>query len=102
MTDFLEKNKDQLHADVTKMLQTSANPLLKELFPTEDESGGGGAPKRGGGGSKKKSLTLGAQFKKQLADLMATLNTTEPHFVRCMKPNKLKVRWVGGWVGGWR
>ena len=30
-------------------------------------------------------------FKKQLSELMTTLNATEPHFVRCMKPNKAKV-----------
>ena len=35
--------------------------------------------------------TLGAQFKQQLATLMDTLNSTDPHFVRCMKPNMEKV-----------
>ena len=32
---------------------------------------------------------MGQKFKGQLADLMAKLNTTEPHYVRCIKPNAL-------------
>lgn len=45
--------------------------------------------RRGGGGGNKN--TLGGEFKKQLVSLMDTLNATEPHFVRCMKPNMEKV-----------
>ncbi len=41
-------------------------------------------------GAKKKAFTLGTQFKMQLTDLMLVLNATDPHFVRCMKPNDLK------------
>jgi myosin heavy subunit len=44
--------------------------------------------RRMGGSSK---TTLGGEFKKQLVSLMDTLNATEPHFVRCMKPNMEKV-----------
>lgn len=39
----------------------------------------------------RKVKTLGSQFKIQLATLMDTLNSTQPHFVRCMKPNMEKV-----------
>ena len=88
---FLEKNKDELHADVTAVLQGSENALIKELFPKAEASEEPKGRARGRGGSKKKSTTLGAQFKKQLSELMTTLNATEPHFVRCMKPNKKKV-----------
>jgi myosin heavy subunit len=52
--------------------------------------GGGRGARAGGGGSKAKQPTLGAQFKKQLATLMDTLNDTMPHFVRCMKSNDQK------------
>jgi myosin heavy subunit len=41
--------------------------------------------------TKKGKSTLGAQFKQQLTTLMDTLNATEPHFVRCMKPNMEKI-----------
>lgn len=33
--------------------------------------------------------SVGSQFKKQLAELMVQLNTMEPHYVRCIKPNGL-------------
>jgi myosin heavy subunit len=42
-------------------------------------------------GSGLGKVTLGGEFKKQLVSLMDTLNSTEPHFVRCMKPNMEKV-----------
>ena len=41
-------------------------------------------------GAKKRQFTLGTQFKMQLEALMLVLNATDPHFVRCMKPNDLK------------
>ena len=44
----------------------------------------------GGGGSKKRNPSMGAQFKKQVVHLMATLNATQPHFIRCLKPNEEK------------
>jgi myosin heavy subunit len=39
----------------------------------------------------RKIKTLGSQFKLQLTTLMETLNSTQPHFIRCMKPNMEKV-----------
>lgn len=30
---------------------------------------------------------MASRFKRQLADLMATLHTMAPHYVRCIKPN---------------
>jgi Myosin head (motor domain) len=63
--------------------------------------GGFGSPDRGGGnagspgGQLRKSKmatgnTLGKQFKTQLDVLMVTLNATDPHYIRCMKPNNEK------------
>lgn len=39
---------------------------------------------------KQAKATVGFQFRESLADLMRTLNTTEPHYVRCIKPNDFK------------
>jgi hypothetical protein len=33
---------------------------------------------------------LGAQFRRQLDNLMTALNATEPHYIRCIKPNSEK------------
>ena len=32
-------------------------------------------------------MTVGMQFKKQLASLLVKVSATHPHYVRCLKPN---------------
>ena len=87
VNNFLEKNKDSLHPDVQSVIKASASEFLAKIQPKEAEAAAP-APGRGRGGKSKKQ-TLGGQFKKQQQDLMDTLNATYPHFVRCMKPNKV-------------
>ena len=41
----------------------------------------------------KASLTSSGEFRLQLAELMSNINTTAPHYIRCLKPN---TRNVGG------
>lgn len=43
-----------------------------------------------GSKGKGRSPTVGAQFKNQLLDLVATLSATYPYYVRCIKPNPQK------------
>jgi hypothetical protein len=93
VANFLEKNKDQVHADIVAVLRSSTLPLLQQLF----EAPSGDAPSKASRGraatvaKKSAAKTLGAQFKQQLSELMETLNATSPHFIRCMKPNDKKV-----------
>ena len=79
MTNFLEKNKDTLSVTLKETAAMSELKLVADLFPIEAAGGGRG---------KKTSTkaTLGGQFRNQLIGLIANLNTTEPHFVRCVKP----------------
>src|SRR5690606_7906878 len=70
---------------INKMMQ-----LGKEVQPQEAQQAAAKAvPAQRGRRTvqKRTQATLAMQFKQQLNDLMAILNTTEPHFVRCMKPN---------------
>ena len=93
VTGFLEKNKDLLHADLQGVCKTSRFGFIKMLFEEKKpKAAAAAAPKRRVGGRSKKSnkKTLGTQFKEQLATLMQTLNSTEPHFIRCIKPNSEK------------
>lgn len=98
---FSEKNKDELLLNVREVLQSSSLPLLKSIFtdpPPFDsssgpaspapagKSGGGGAPAKGGSDKQ----TQSTQFRGQLDSLMKTLNSTEPHYIRCVKPNSVK------------
>ena len=43
------------------------------------------------GTSRNQAPTQGAIFRTQLTDLMSTLNSTNPHFLKCLKPNAEKV-----------
>ncbi|CAE7831132.1 XI-D [Symbiodinium sp. CCMP2592] len=38
-------------------------------------------------GGKKKKYTVSSEFKEQLSSLMDVVDLTEPHFIRCIKPN---------------
>lgn len=84
---FMEKNKDQLHLQLSEMCRASTCEFLPPLFPADSTANGGGTRGRG---SVRKSQ--GGQFREQLSQLMDTLNATAPHYIRCIKPNNQKVR----------
>ena len=77
---FLEKNRDTLSEDLLELLATSKMPFIFEIFPNL------GAKLS----AKERKASLGFQFSKQLDNLMNTLNATEPHYIRCIKPNNEK------------
>ncbi|OON20728.1 myosin head [Opisthorchis viverrini] len=78
---FLDKSRDTFSADLANMIQLSKSPFLQRLFKdslaTSLES-------------RKRSPSLGLQFKKSLDSLMRILQSCQPFFVRCIKPNELK------------
>ncbi|GIY95901.1 hypothetical protein CEXT_768515 [Caerostris extrusa] len=95
ITGWLEKNKDPVNDTVVDQCKKGSNKLLTEIFEDhpglggDDKSGGGG---KGGGGRKKGSgfQTVSGLYREQLNRLMASLHSTQPHFVRCIIPNELK------------
>jgi myosin heavy subunit len=101
ITNFLEKNKDTLGEDVKKMFKRSHDTVVAGLFEEQTRDAAASMASTASKGSRGstsrrkkpagKSATIGAQFKKQLADLMETLSQTSPHFIRCMKPNAEKI-----------
>lgn len=101
--NFIDKNNDTLYSDLKMLMQCSSRPFVCEIFreqPDPSAAGGAGKPKgrgrsggrgRGGGrGGKKSVTTIASKFKTQLASLNETLLATTPHYVRCVKPNKVK------------
>ncbi|KAH0638160.1 hypothetical protein KY289_038075 [Solanum tuberosum] len=76
---FLDKNKDYVVPEHQATLIASKCPFVSGLFPPlpEDSS------------KHTKFSSIGARFKQQLQSLLETLNATEPHYVRCVKPNNL-------------
>nr|XP_027093892.1 myosin-6-like isoform X2 [Coffea arabica] len=76
---FLDKNKDYVIAEHQDLLNASTCSFVAGLFPpTGDESS-----------KQSKFSSIGSRFKQQLQSLLETLNGTEPHYIRCVKPNNL-------------
>ncbi|XP_026492082.1 myosin heavy chain, muscle isoform X33 [Vanessa tameamea] len=94
ITGWLEKNKDPLNDTVVDQFKKGANKLLVEIFADHPgQSGDAGAGGGGKGGRGKKGggfATVSSAYREQLNNLMTTLRSTQPHFVRCIIPNELK------------
>uniref|UniRef100_A0A7N0TP54 Myosin-6-like n=1 Tax=Kalanchoe fedtschenkoi TaxID=63787 RepID=A0A7N0TP54_KALFE len=76
---FLDKNKDYVIAEHQSLLSASKCSFVSGLFPplAEDSS------------KSSKFSSIGTRFKQQLQALLETLSSTEPHYIRCVKPNNL-------------
>ncbi|KAJ1417512.1 P-loop containing nucleoside triphosphate hydrolase [Sesbania bispinosa] len=76
---FIDKNKDYVVPEHQEMLSASKCSFVSGLFPPLSEETAKSA----------KFSSIGSRFKLQLQQLMETLNHTEPHYIRCVKPNSL-------------
>jgi myosin heavy chain 6/7 len=92
VTNWLEKNKDPVNDTVVEIFKsTSTNELLVYLWadhpgqPTTTPKEEGKKKKKAGGGK-----TVSSVYLVSLNELMATLHSCEPHFVRCLVPNTHK------------
>ncbi|KAF7356757.1 Myosin II heavy chain [Mycena venus] len=98
---WLEKNKDPLNDNLTRVLAASSDRYVASLF-AEYADAPATPSGQGGGGSmflnaaKKRTMKKGAfrtvaqRHKEQLSSLMTQLQATQPHFVRCIVPNANK------------
>ena len=81
----MEKNKDTLAVSLTNSLEASTNKFVSEIFTlTRKAMAAAASPSKRGGASKP---TIAKRFKANLDTLMTSLNSTTPHFVRCVKSN---------------
>jgi len=95
---LIEKSRDLLHADLETCMLASSTALVpacmearKELARSEPSANEGlGGARSQAGRTKLSQPGLGAQFARQLNALMAKLHATQPHFVKCIKPNTEK------------
>ncbi|KAF4363551.1 hypothetical protein F8388_002092 [Cannabis sativa] len=76
---FLDKNKDYVVAEHQDLLTASRCSFVAGLFPASAEESS----------KSSKFSSIGSRFKLQLQSLMETLNSTEPHYIRCVKPNNV-------------
>ncbi|KAK6912879.1 Myosin head, motor domain [Dillenia turbinata] len=75
---FLDKNRDYVVVEHCNLLASSKCPFVAGLFPS---------PLEESSRSSYKFSSVSSRFKQQLQALMETLNSTEPHYIRCVKPN---------------
>jgi len=80
--DWLTKNADPLNENCLDLFRKSAMPFMAELFADCVPAG----PKD----RKKAVQTMSSMHKKSLNELMTMLNSTYPHFIRCLVPNDHK------------
>merc|ERR1711981_1062248 len=89
VTGWLEKNKDPVNDTVVDILKRGSCELMKTVWadhPGQSAPPDEGKKKKKKGGGK----TVSSVYLVQLAELMGTLNQTEPHFIRCIVPNTHK------------
>nr|XP_046247964.1 unconventional myosin-Vb isoform X2 [Scatophagus argus] len=86
---FLDKNRDTVFEELINILRASQSELVAELFQQQGNVTNGSV-RSGKRATREHKLTVGFQFRQSLQMLMDTLNSTTPHYVRCIKPNDLK------------
>lgn len=101
---FIEKNRDTVPDEHMEILKNSTNPFVREVLEcaaalrekdsaqAQPKSATSGPGRRPGAASNRKP-TLGGIFKSSLIDLMNTINSTDVHYIRCIKPNEAKEPW---------
>ncbi|KAG8099976.1 hypothetical protein GUJ93_ZPchr0013g37336 [Zizania palustris] len=75
---FLDKNIDYAVNEHQVLLHDSRCSFVSSLFPPSEESA-----------KSTKFTSIGSSFKQQLQALLETLSSTEPHYIRCIKPNNV-------------
>ncbi|KAF0746073.1 unconventional myosin-Va, partial [Aphis craccivora] len=117
---FLDKNKDTVFEDQVNVLRNGKNSMLCTILMVESSNDRKlsvpdrkantltnskfrmlqsmrpisatihGSPTH----TKQNKKTVGSQFRDSLNALMTTLNDTTPSFIKCIKPNKIKLPFV--------
>lgn len=105
---FIEKNRDTVPDQLVDVLNNSNNEFLRTVLDAAAQTAAAAeekvlaaskkpAPAPGAPGpraaAKPRKPTLGNIFKNSLIDLMDTINSTNVHYIRCIKPNESKEAW---------
>lgn len=102
---FIEKNRDTVPDEHMEVLRATSNTFLAELLEAasavrerdtaaaSQKLGAVAAPGKRPGAAAARKPTLGNIFKSSLIELMNTINSTDVHYIRCIKPNEAKEAW---------
>ncbi|XP_060803099.1 unconventional myosin ID isoform X2 [Amyelois transitella] len=81
ITGFTDKNRDSLWQDLKRLLRHSTNASLAGMWP----EGGTNIQK-----TSKRPPSAATLFRNSMSSLVAGLQSKEPFYVRCVKPNPLQ------------
>lgn len=101
---FIEKNRDTVPDEHMTVLRATSNPFLKRALDAasavreKDVASASSNAVKPAAGRKigvavNRKPTLGGIFRSSLIDLMNTINNTDVHYIRCIKPNEAKKAW---------
>ncbi|ETS76711.1 hypothetical protein PFICI_12098 [Pestalotiopsis fici W106-1] len=101
---FIEKNRDTVPDEHMEVLRASSNKFLGQVLAAalavreKDVAASSSAVAKPGGGRRigvavNRKPTLGGIFRSSLIELMNTINNTDVHYIRCIKPNEAKEAW---------
>jgi myosin heavy subunit len=82
---FVEKNMETLSNEIRDLGEDSTDSLLQEVY-TSRNVGQMNQSMR----SSIRGVSVGSQFRTSLQSLVADLESTQPHYIRCIKPNLSK------------
>ena len=101
---FIEKNRDTVPDEHMTVLHATSNVFLRQVLVAasavreKDAASATSNAVRPAGGRKigvavNRKPTLGGIFRSSLIELMHTINSTDVHYIRCIKPNEAKAAW---------
>lgn len=101
---FIEKNRDTVPDEHMAVLRASSNSFLKQVLDAasavreKDVASASSNAVKPAAGRKigvavNRKPTLGGIFRSSLIELMNTINNTDVHYIRCIKPNEAKEAW---------
>lgn len=94
---FIEKNRDTVGEGHLDVLKSTENEMLSSILSVIDKNAAALEAANANTSGRKsiaaKKPTLGSLFKNSLIELMKTINSTNVHYIRCIKPNEQKKAW---------
>lgn len=90
---FVEKNMETLSNELRELGERSTKPISKKVYSCSSVPEGPTSTR-----SSIRGVSVGSQFRTSLQSLVSDLERTQPHYIRCIKPNLSKS--AGSFVAG--
>ena len=87
---FLKRNADALHPDLATLVSASNNDFVNTIMKESSADSPAVLNPRKKKVKKPNKKSIGTKFKNALKTLIKMLTSTNPHFIRCLKPNALQ------------